>query len=55
MPCVGSHKDVDALDRFLHGEGFEILVRKTTGGKPWLREWWISLLGGELIYLCVKR
>ncbi|MBW1929011.1 MAG: methyltransferase domain-containing protein [Deltaproteobacteria bacterium] len=44
-----------ALDRLLREEGFDILQRKTTGGKPWLRERWISLLGGELIYLCRKR
>ncbi len=44
-----------ALDRFLRDEGFEILERKTTGGLSQLREWWISLLGGELIYLCKRR
>jgi SAM-dependent methyltransferase len=41
-----------ALDRFLRKEGFDVLARKTTGGRSRLREWWISLLGGELIYLC---
>jgi SAM-dependent methyltransferase len=44
-----------ALDRFLRDEGFEVLMRKTTGGLSQLREWWISLLGGELIYLCKRR
>lgn len=44
-----------ALDRFLKSEGFDILDRKTTGGQPYLREWWISLLGGELLYLCRRR
>jgi methionine biosynthesis protein MetW len=44
-----------ALDRFLPSEGFDILARKTTGGHPRLREWWISLLAGELIYLCQRR
>lgn len=44
-----------ALDRFLRNEGFEVLARKTSGGRPRLREWWISLLAGELIYLCRKR
>jgi len=44
-----------ALDQFLKNEGFEILVRKTTGGFPQLREWWISLLGGEMVYLCKRR
>lgn len=43
-----------ALDEFLTSEGFEILQRKATGGKPWLREWWLSLLAGEMIYLCRK-
>ncbi len=41
-----------ALDRFLARQGFEIVARKTSGGRPRLREWWISLLAGELIYLC---
>jgi SAM-dependent methyltransferase len=43
-----------ALDRFLRSEGFDVLVRKTTGGHPHLREWWIALLAGELIYLCQR-
>jgi methionine biosynthesis protein MetW len=43
------------LDQFLWSEGFDILARKTTGGRPYLREWWISLLSGELIYLCRKQ
>lgn len=43
-----------ALDKFLVSEGFEILVRKATGGRPYLREWWLSLLAGELIYSCKK-
>jgi len=41
-----------ALDRFLRKEGFDVLARKTTGGRPRAREWWISLLGGELVYRC---
>ncbi len=44
-----------SLDQFLQNEGFKVLARRTTGGHPRLREWWISLLAGELIYLCVKR
>jgi methionine biosynthesis protein MetW len=44
-----------ALDRFLHSEEFTIVARKTTGGHPRLREWWLSLLAGDLIYLCRKR
>ena len=44
-----------ALDHFLQSEGFDVLGRRTTGGSPQLREWWISLLGGELIYLCRRR
>ena len=44
-----------ALDQFLRKEGFDVLARKTTGGRSRLREWWISLLGGELIYLCRRR
>ena len=44
-----------AFDRLLTGAGFEILQRKTSGGRPWLRECWISLLGGELVYLCRRR
>jgi methionine biosynthesis protein MetW len=43
------------LDRFLRSAGFEILQRKTTGGRPRLREWWISLLAGEMVYLCRRR
>jgi hypothetical protein len=41
-----------ALDGFLRKEGFDVLARKTTGGRSRQREWWISLLGGELIYRC---
>jgi methionine biosynthesis protein MetW len=44
-----------ALDHFLNSEGFDILARKTTGGSPQLREWWISFLGGELLYHCRRR
>ncbi len=44
-----------ALDRFLQAEGFEVLKRTTSGGHPALRTWWISLLAGELIYMCRKR
>jgi methionine biosynthesis protein MetW len=40
------------FDRFLRRYGFEILRRKTSGGHPALRERWISLLAGELIYQC---
>jgi methionine biosynthesis protein MetW len=43
-----------ALDQFLLSEGFQINVRKSTGGRLYLREWWISLLAGELIYSCTK-
>jgi methionine biosynthesis protein MetW len=43
-----------ALDRFLHREGFRVLNRKATGGHPWLREWWISLMAGDLIYHCER-
>ena len=41
-----------ALDHFLADEGFEIVERRTTGGRAALREWWISLLAGELVYHC---
>lgn len=41
-----------ALDHFLADEGFEVLERRTTGGRAALRECWISLLAGELIYRC---
>ena len=44
-----------SLDRFLLSEGFEITARKSTGGRPFLREWWLSLLAGELIYSCSKK
>jgi SAM-dependent methyltransferase len=44
-----------ALDRFLQVEGFDVLARKTTGGRSRLRERWISLLGGEFIYRCRRR
>jgi methionine biosynthesis protein MetW len=43
-----------ALDQFLLSEGFQITARKSTGGRPYLREWWLSLLAGELIYSCSK-
>jgi methionine biosynthesis protein MetW len=42
------------LDKFLLSEGFKITAKKTTGGRPFLREWWLSLLAGELIYSCSK-
>jgi SAM-dependent methyltransferase len=41
-----------ALDHLLADEGFEVLERRTTGGRAELREWWISLLAGELVYRC---
>jgi SAM-dependent methyltransferase len=41
-----------ALDHFLADEGFEVIERRTTGGHAALREWWISLLAGELVYRC---
>lgn len=41
-----------AFDRLLTGAGFQIVARKTSGGRPRLREWWLSLLAGELVYLC---
>jgi methionine biosynthesis protein MetW len=44
-----------ALDRFLRNERFDIISRKTTGGRPELREWWISLLSGEFVYVCRRR
>jgi len=44
-----------ALDRLLDGEGFDVRARRTTGGRPWLREWWISLMGGEFVYHCRRR
>jgi methionine biosynthesis protein MetW len=44
-----------ALDQFLVTEGFGIIARKATGGRPDLREWWISLLAGEFLYVCQRR
>lgn len=44
-----------ALDQFLEKEGFKILARRTTGGHPRIREKWISLMAGELIYACQRR
>jgi len=44
-----------ALDRLLQSGGFEIVARKTTGGRAQLREWWISLLAPELVYRCRRR
>jgi len=44
-----------ALDHFLRSEGFAIVSRKTTGGRPDLRELWISLLAGEFVYLCRRK
>ena len=41
-----------ALDHFLADEGFEVVERRTTGGRAPLREMWISLLAGELVYRC---
>jgi SAM-dependent methyltransferase len=41
-----------AFDRFLASAGFDVLHRTTTGGRSQLREWWISLLAGDLVYLC---
>lgn len=41
-----------ALDGFLQGAGFEVLQRRASGGRARWREWWISLLSGQLIYLC---
>jgi methionine biosynthesis protein MetW len=41
-----------ALDHFLADEGFEVLERRTTGGRAALRERWISLLAGQLVYRC---
>jgi methionine biosynthesis protein MetW len=44
-----------ALDRLLQREGFDILARKTTGARPYLREWWLSLLAPEFVYRCRRR
>ena len=44
-----------ALDHFLRDEGFEVVERRATGGRAKLREWWISLLAGELVYRCLRR
>lgn len=44
-----------ALDRLLADEGFDVLSRRTTGGRANLREWWISLMGGEFLYHCRRR
>lgn len=44
-----------SLDHLLQEEGLDILARRTTGQHARLRERWISLLGGELIYLCRPR
>jgi SAM-dependent methyltransferase len=41
-----------ALDHFLTDSGFEIVERRTTGGRAAVREWWLSLLAGELVYRC---
>jgi methionine biosynthesis protein MetW len=43
-----------ALDKFLKRSGFNVVTRKSTGGHPYLREWWLSLLAGEMIYSCIK-
>lgn len=44
-----------SLDRFLTSQGFAITARKATGGRPKLRNWWISMLAGEMIYSCYKK
>ena len=44
-----------ALDHFLDRKGFDVLTRRTTGGHPQIREWWLSLLAGEFIYECRRR
>jgi hypothetical protein len=43
-----------SLDKFLTGQGFSISTRNATGGHTTIRNWWISLLAGELIYSCNK-
>jgi len=43
-----------SLDQFLTSQGFKIIARKATGGHPTIRNWWLSLLAGELIYSCKK-
>jgi methionine biosynthesis protein MetW len=40
------------LDRLLIDEGFDIVARTTTGGRPRIRERWLSLMAGELLYVC---
>ena len=44
-----------ALEQFVQKSGFTVLSRKSTGGQTYLREWWLSLLAGELIFSCSKR
>lgn len=43
-----------ALDGLLNEYGFTIQARKTTGSLTKIRETWISLLAGDLIYHCIR-
>lgn len=43
-----------SLDEFLRRHGFYVHRRQVTGGGAWFRNLWVSLLGGEFVYLASK-
>jgi SAM-dependent methyltransferase len=42
------------VSRLLKAHGFVVSEQRGTGGMIWLRQWWLSLLSGDLILKCRK-
>lgn len=42
------------LTRLLTESGFNVVARNATGGRPCLREWWLSLLSGEFVVKAIR-
>jgi len=42
------------VTRLLETKRFTVLEKRGTGGMIWLRQWWLSLLSGDLIFKCRK-
>lgn len=42
------------VTRLLKTNGFIVMEKRGTGGMIWLRQWWLSLLSGDLILKCRK-
>jgi SAM-dependent methyltransferase len=42
------------VTRLLEANGFAVLEKRGTGGLIWLRQWWLSLLSGDLVLKCRK-